>query len=215
MLGRVIEISESISGQEVSQQFEYDVLGNQIKAVDEKGNITSYQYDSMNRLTTIIDPMDNITYSYDAVGNRETMVDESGEYTSDQPSGYIDVVTEEAVQYRIKKSDYVYTNANKLVKLVEKLENEKGEEVLQKTTSYQYDANGNEVRQAVSYILPHNRQMRQSTTGDIHGDHQTEEINYLVEKVNSQFDGFNRLKEIEKIKEAKGLLSALPMMETD
>ncbi|WP_459764944.1 hypothetical protein [Alkaliphilus crotonatoxidans] len=57
--------------------------------------------------------------------------------------------------------------------------------------------------------------MRQSTTGDIHGDHQTEEINYLVEKVNSQFDGFNRLKEIEKIKEAKGLLSALPMMETD
>ncbi|GAB6086692.1 hypothetical protein [Alkaliphilus crotonatoxidans] len=127
MLGRVIEISESISGQEVSQQFEYDVLGNQIKAVDEKGNITSYQYDSMNRLTTIIDPMDNITYSYDAVGNRETMVDESGEYTSDQPSGYIDVVTEEAVQYRIKKSDYVYTNANKLVKLVEKLENEKGE----------------------------------------------------------------------------------------
>lgn len=45
--------------------------------------------------------------------------------------------------------------------------------------------------------------MRQSTTGDIHGDYQTEEINYLVEKVNSQFDGFNRLKEIEKIKEGE------------
>ncbi len=42
--------------------------------------------------------------------------------------------------------------------------------------------------------------MRQSTTGDVHGDSYTETINLLVEKVNSSFDGFNRLKEIEKIK---------------
>ncbi len=179
-----------------SYQYTYDLAGRQTSKTDSYGT-TSYTYDPVGRIKTVEAPGKTTHYSYDRAGNRLTMEEI---YTSPQPSGYIDAATEEAVQYKIKKSDYVYSNANKLIKLVEKLQNEAGKEVLQKTTSYQYDANGNEVRQAISYILPHSRQMRQSTTGDIHGDNQTEEINSLVEKVNSKFDGFNRLKEMEKIK---------------
>ncbi|KAB3535456.1 RHS repeat protein, partial [Alkaliphilus pronyensis] len=198
---RLIELTNKSNKGSIlsSYQYTYDLTGKETSKTDSYGT-TNYTYDTVGRVTKVEAPGKTTHYSYDKSGNRLTM-DEI--YTSPQPSGYIDQNTKEAIQYKIKKSHYVYTNANKLIKLVEKLQDEEGEEVLQKTTNYQYDANGNEVRQAVNYILPHNRQMRQSTTGDIHGDQQTEEINILVEKVNSQYDGFNRPKEIEKIKDGE------------
>ncbi len=179
-----------------SYEYTYDLTGKKISKTDSYGT-TTYTYDPVERIQKVEAPGKTTHYTYDKAGNRLTMEEI---HTSAQPSGYIDQSTQEAIQYKIKKSDYVYSHANKLIKLVEKLQDENGQEVLQKTTSYQYDANGNEVRQTVSYLLPHNRQMRQSTTGDVHGDSYTETINLLVEKVNSSFDGFNRLKEIEKIK---------------
>ena len=76
-------------------------------------------------------------------------------------------------------------------------------EIMKKTTDYIYDHNGNELRQLASYILPHNMKMRQSTKGNIHGEGITGEISTLIERVSNTFDGFNRLKKVERIKDGE------------
>ncbi|WP_156456315.1 hypothetical protein [Abyssisolibacter fermentans] len=39
-----------------------------------------------------------------------------------------------------------------MLKLVEKIHNKEGEEILKKSVEYIYDANGNEIRQRADYI---------------------------------------------------------------
>ncbi|WP_179233010.1 RHS repeat-associated core domain-containing protein [Paenibacillus rigui] len=157
----------------------------------------SYTYDAAGRIAKVEAPGKTTVYAYDGSGNRQTL---NETYTSVQPSGYFDPNTKVEVQYKVKKSEYVYSNTNELLKLVEAMYDEAGTELLEKTTSYQYDENGNQIRQKVGYIHPHNRSMRQVTGGNPYGDNVTDELNTLIEKVNSTYDGFNQLKQMEKLK---------------
>ena len=53
--------------------------GNLIKSIDGNNLTTSYGYDSMNRLTSVTDPMSEITsFGYDASGNQVTVTDPLG-----------------------------------------------------------------------------------------------------------------------------------------
>lgn len=47
------------------------------------------------------------------------------------------------IKYIVKRSEYVYGNTNRLLKLSEKMKNEAGAELLQKITGFRYDSNGN------------------------------------------------------------------------
>ena len=73
-------------------------------------------------------------------------------------------------------------------------------EVLKKTTTFINDANGNELRQGVSFISPHSIKARQTVKGSIQGDDIEGNVDTLIERVSNTFDGFNRLKKVENIK---------------
>ena len=151
-----------------------------------------------------------MAYAYDGAGNRQSLLKT---YTSAQPSGYIDPAAQKDIPYIVKKSEYVYSSANELLKLVETMFDDGGRQVLEKTVSYLYDNNGNELRQQVSYIRPHSRDIRQVTGGSLYGDEQTDAaLNVLIEKVSNTFDGFNRLKQTERIKSGERVTVASPMM---
>ncbi|QMV42440.1 RHS repeat-associated core domain-containing protein [Cohnella cholangitidis] len=136
-------------------------------------------------------------YTYDGAGNRQTL---NETYASDQLSGYVDPNTKQALPYRLMKSQYVYSNTNELLKLVETMYDGNNKEVLKKTTDYLYDNNGNQLRTKVSYVLPYNSGKRQVTDDSLFGDDVTSDISTLIESVSNTFDGFNRLVKAEKIK---------------
>jgi RHS repeat-associated protein len=74
-----------------------------------------------------------------------------------------------------------------------------GKEVLEKTISFLYDGNGNELRRQTGYVRPHDRDMKQTTGANPNGDGLTNELYTLFEKTSNTFDGFNRLKRAEQI----------------
>ncbi len=122
-------------------------------------------------------------------------------YTSAQPTGYIDDNTGEDIQYITKRSEYIYTATNQIVRIIEKMYDEENEEKLEKTTNYIYDENGNEIMQSSSYIHPHTIKMRQSTKGNLTGETVNQDIDTLIERQVNTFDGFNRLKQTERVKD--------------
>ncbi|MBB6632837.1 RHS repeat protein [Cohnella thailandensis] len=176
--------------------YTYDGAGRQTSKTDSYGK-TSYFYDDAGRIRKVEAPGKSTVYTYDKNGNRESLHET---YTSEQVSGFIDPSNNKEVKYMIKKSEYFYSNAGELMKLVEKLENADGIEVLEKTTAYLYDDNGNEVRQQISYLRSHTRDMRQVTGADPYGEEMSGDLNTLLEKVSNTFDGFNRLKKTERVK---------------
>ncbi|MFE5319172.1 RHS repeat-associated core domain-containing protein [Paenibacillus sp. NPDC056579] len=179
-----------------SYSYTYDAAGQQDSKTDSFGT-TRYIYDAAGRIAKVEAPGKTSFYVYDHAGNRQTL---NETYTSLQPSGYKEPNSQVEVQYKVKKSEYVYSNTNELLKLVEVMYDETGKELLEKTISYLYDENGNQIRQMVGYIHPHTRDMRQVTGGNLYGDHVPDDLNLLIEKVNSTFDGFNQLKQMEKVK---------------
>jgi len=179
-----------------SYSYAYDDAGRQITKTDAYGT-TTYTYDEVGRIKKVVSPGMTSLYTYDQSGNRQTL---SETYVSMQPSGYTDPATGEELMYAIKKSEYLYSNTNELLKLVERMMDGSGIELLQKTTTYLYDDNGNEIRQRVEYLQPHTRDKRQMTGANPIVDDAGELISSLIEKVTSSFDGFNRLKSMEKIK---------------
>ena len=104
------------------------------------------------------------------------------------------------IKYIVKRSEYVYGNNNKLLKLAEKLKNEAGTELLQKTTSFRYDSNGNEIRRSVEYIALYSKTNPKAYEAAVYNEDTTEPIHAVVEQTISQYDGFNRLKKTEIIK---------------
>ena len=95
-------------------QYTYDGAGNQLTKIEEKGT-TTYQYDSLNRLSKVAEPEGKVTsYTYDKAGNRITEQVEIGNAT----------VT----------TYYTYNEQNRLMKTL----TSSGEE-----TVYLYDKNGN------------------------------------------------------------------------
>jgi len=78
----------------MSDTYNYDAAGNMASKADFNGHTTTYQYDTMNRLTAkTADPFfsagacagglcgaSQITYSYNDMGRRVSMVDASGNH---------------------------------------------------------------------------------------------------------------------------------------
>ncbi|CAG7658638.1 RHS repeat-associated core domain-containing protein [Paenibacillus allorhizosphaerae] len=183
-------------GEISSYSYTYDDAGRQVTKTDSFGT-TNYSYDAAGRIEKVEAPGKTTVYTYDHAGNRQSF---SETYTSAQPSSYIDPNDKTELKYTIKKSEYVYSNANELLQLVETMQDDAGKKLLEKTTSYLYDDNGNELRQKVSYLRPHTRSMHQVTGGNLYGDEVNDALDALIEKVSNTFDGFNRLKQVEQVK---------------
>lgn len=134
-----------------SYTYTYDSAGNQLTKNEiiggvEKG-ITTYAYDALNRLQTVVEPSGRSTaYEYDEAGNRmkETVV------TRDMVSG--SNVT--------SVSTYTYDSRNRLTNIDTKVDN-----VLTKTTTYTYDSNGNQLTVAVTVG---STTTRSANTYDVH-----------------------------------------------
>jgi RHS repeat-associated protein len=182
-----------------SYSYTYDDAGRQISKTDNFGT-TNYTYDAAGRILKVEAPGKTSVYGYDGSGNRQSF---NETYTSQQPSGYINPMNGQDVTYAIKKSEYIYSSSNQLLKLIERMYNTSGEELLEKTTAYLYDNNGNELRQRVNYIHPHSSDMRQVTGGNLLGKSVNADINNLIEKSSNTYDGFNRLTKVEKVKGGK------------
>ncbi|WP_378127228.1 RHS repeat-associated core domain-containing protein [Cohnella boryungensis] len=190
-------INQAPGGSVISQySYTYDNVGKQLSKADGLGT-TNYLYDAAGRILEVKAPGKTTMYTYDGAGNRQAL---NETYVSDQLSGYVDRNTKQALPYRLMKSQYVYSNANELLKLVETMYDERNKEVLKKTTDYLYDNNGNGLRTKVNFVLPYNNGMRQATDASLFGDDVTGDISALIENVSNTFDGFNRLVKTEKIK---------------
>ena len=191
-------INSKANGAVISEyNYGYDLAGKQITKTDSFGTI-GYTYDKAGRILKVITPGKTTVYAYDNAGNR---VSHNETYTSLQPSGYVDEATGKDIQYILKKSDYTYSSSNTLLKLAERMFDESNTEIARKTTKYVYDNNGNQLRQTVSYVLPDNTKLRPASKGTAYGDNIPGTIDKLVEKTSYTYDGFNRLKKAETVKE--------------
>jgi RHS repeat-associated protein len=87
------------------------------------------------------------------------------------------------------------------MKLVEEMSDSSAKVLLEKTTEYLYDENGNELATSTSYLRPTGGTLKKSLRGSVHGENQPTEPDILIERTNNTFDGFNRLKAVEKIED--------------
>ncbi|MBO8173610.1 MAG: RHS repeat protein [Bacillaceae bacterium] len=190
-------VNKKPDGSIVSEyHYTYDGAGRTTSKTDSFGT-TTYAYDPAGRVLKVEAPGKTTVYTYDDAGNRETMMET---YTSPQLSGYVDPVSQEAVSYMVKKSEYFYSDINELIKRVETMYDDTGQEVMEKHIDYLYDENGNEISQKVSYIQPHDRDKHQFTGANPYESPEAYPIHTMIEKVNSTYNGFNRLKTMEKVK---------------
>jgi RHS repeat-associated protein len=178
-----------------SFSYTYDLTGRQLTKKDSYGT-TTYTYDSDGRILREETPGRTAVCAYDNAGNRVTL---NETYTSEQPTGFIDSASEKEIKYILKKSEYVYSASNRLMKLVEKLCEASGKVLLTKTTMYLYDGNGNQLRQSTSYTALSSIKARQTLKGTSYGDSLSRTIDPLINRTSNTFDGFNRLKKTEQI----------------
>jgi RHS repeat-associated protein len=175
--------------------YTYDLAGRQLTKTDSYGT-TTYSYDAEGRILREETPGRTAVYSYDTAGNRNSL---NETYVSEQSTGFVDSATGEEIKYILKKSEYVYSASNRLVKLVEKLCEASGRVLLTRTTAYLYDGNGNQLRQSTSYTALSSLKARQTLRGTSYGDSEGGEIDPLVNRTSNTFDGFNRLKKTEQL----------------
>ena len=178
-----------------SYTYTYDLAGRQKTKSDSYGSTTN-TYDAAGRIKQVESPGKTTVYGYDNAGNRISL---NETYTSDQSSGYIDGASGSDIKYRIKSSEFVYSDANMLLKLVESMKNLSGTEVLQKGTNYYYDANGNQTVQESSYIKPNHPSLQEKFSATAIGDDEVVFDN-IIDYVRNTFDGFDRLKRVESVK---------------
>ncbi|HWR60946.1 MAG TPA: hypothetical protein VN580_05005, partial [Clostridia bacterium] len=150
--------------------YDYDEIGNIITITDKQGNTTEYTYDRSSRMETVSFEGRTTTYEYDENGNRES-ISYDGEV----------------------EETYSYDKNNSLLKLAEKLKDSAGKELMQKTTSFRYDSNGNEDRRSVEYITLYSKENPKAYEAAVYGEDSAEPIHAVVERTVSQYDGFNRL----------------------
>ena len=177
--------------------YTYDIIGNETSKTDNFGT-TYYTYDKAGRVTKVETPGKTTLYTYDNAGNRQSLAET---YTSNQSSGFVDGDTGEDIEYIIKTSRYSYSNTNRLMKMVEEMSDSNSKVFLEKTTEYLYDENGNELATSTSYLRPTGGTLKKSLRGSVHGENQPTAPDALIERTNNTFDGFNRLKAVEKIED--------------
>ena len=180
----------------VSQySYTYDITGRETSKTDSYGT-TNYTYDQAGRVLKVEAPGKTTVYAYDKAGNRISLREA---YTSNQPTRFIDEATKNEVEYILKSSQYVYSDTNRLLKLVEEMYSADNTKVLTKTIQYLYDANGNEVANYASYTHPHGEGLKRILEASVHGENQPTGPSSLIERTMNTFDGFNRLKKVEDI----------------
>ncbi|WP_173138072.1 RHS repeat-associated core domain-containing protein [Paenibacillus tritici] len=190
-------INKRKNGSEISgYRYTYDEAGRQETESDSYGT-TKYKYDQAGRILQIEAPGKTTVYAYDGAGNRKSMLET---YTSMQPSSYKNTITQQAIEFKLKKAEYLYSSSNQLLKLEERMNGADGKEVLLKTVDYLYDAGGNELSQRTSYIQPHSADLHQSTGGETYEAGELQKTNRYIEKVSRTYDGFNRLKKAVTVK---------------
>jgi RHS repeat-associated protein len=177
--------------------YTYDITGKETSKTDSYGK-TGYTYDRAGRITRVEAPGKTTVYSYDNAGNRLSLLES---YTSNQSSGFVDGDTGEAIEYMVKTSRYFYSNTNQLLKLAEEMSDSNAKVLLQKTTDYLYDENGNQLAETTSFLRPTGGTLKRAIRGSVHGESQSTVPDALMERTNNTFDGFNRLKAVEKIED--------------
>jgi RHS repeat-associated protein len=194
---KLLRLTNSKSDGSVLSSFSYtyDPTGRQLTKQDSYGT-SAYTYDADGRILKEETPGRTAVYAYDNGGNRVSL---NETYTSGQPTGFIDSTTGVGIQYILKKSEYVYSASNRLLKLVEKLCEASGKVLLTRTTTYLYDENGNQLRQSTSYTSLSSIKARQTLKGTSYGDSLNGAIDPLINRTSNTFDGFNRLKKTEQI----------------
>ena len=86
------------------------------------------------------------------------------------------------LKYIVKKSDYIYSNTNRLLNLSERMLDAQGKELVQKLINYTYDNNGNQTSQTTEYITPYTVTQDKSYKVGAYGGSIEDGITTLVEK---------------------------------
>jgi len=179
----------SHGGKISSYMYTYDANGRETSKTDEYGK-TMYRYDQLGRLKEVSAPGYVNVYGYDANGNRTQQV---STYLNLQASGY-QSGEEEEVFYRKEVTYYTYDRSNRMIKTLVKMYNDINAELMQKTTGYLYDDNGNETAQFTTFVKPHTLGLNQQMNSNVEGKQDTD---ILIQRRVSHYDGFNRLVRME------------------
>ncbi len=195
---RLLKLTNTKGGGSIISEYSYtyDKAGRQTSKEDGYGR-TEYTYDKAGRVQKVETPGKTTVYAYDGAGNR---ISQDETYTSEQIVPAIDGAGISEIKYIIKRSEYIYGNNNKLLKLAEKMKDASGKELLQKITNFRYDGNGNELRRSVEYITLYSKENPKAYEAAVYGEDTTEPIHNVVDQTVSRYDGFNRLIGTEQIK---------------
>jgi YD repeat-containing protein len=100
-----------VGGLNITQQSEYDIVGNEVAFIDANGNRTINVYDKNNRLTSSVDPEGNTSRNgYDKVGNRISATNGKQLTTTfvyDNNNRQTQVILPEATHYKLVGENWV------------------------------------------------------------------------------------------------------------
>lgn len=170
--------------------YTYDLCGRQVSKTDSYGT-TTYSYDAAGHVLQVNMPGKTSVFTYDAAGNRASLTEE---YTSAKSldSTIVDFVAENMLQYNSKVVSYSYSDCNELLSVSEKMYND-DTFVVEKSTNYSYDNNGNQYMTINSLAYP---QAEESTSIELVTEGSV--TSGYVSMTRCAFDGFNRLSSISK-----------------
>jgi len=186
----------------VNYEYTYYDNGLQHTKTDSYGT-TTYLYDGDGRIEQISAPGKTTIYSYDNAGNRQTS-DET--YTSEQFSGHIDQVSGNDIKFTQRHIDYIYSNTNTLLKLIEDMKNTSETTVLKRIIRYHYDDNGNQLSQVTEYLSPYNATISENISMTVYSSSSTT-FDSVIDFTNYSYDGFNRLVQVNSINSGKRVIS--------
>ena len=131
--GRTIEELDILSDTDsYFTEYVYDSRGNLIKKIDNEGNITTNEYDELNRLIKVIDPKNGlISYSYDSRDNMIALTDAENNTTRFEHDMNNRLIKE--IMPMGSETTYAYDATGELIQKVDA----KGQKI-----ERQYDVNG-------------------------------------------------------------------------
>jgi len=172
---------------QITESFQYDFVGNKIRATSPRGTITTFVYNSANRLSSRSNPFNTTNYTYNpngtvaeetnSAGQRSSFVyDARNNITSKRnyitPSTYVEMSFEyDGLERNIVKRDGRGNSMRTNFDLANRVTSTFDEE--NKETRFTYDANGNQL----SVTLPN--AIANSTLANVNGHTTTNEYDSL------------------------------------